>query len=100
VVWTDATRHMRIFLLSPFRNAYLFRGAVLWVCIRFAFHWAEVVEVGLVVSAGILLTIGTAVYLDARRRDEDIFLANLGVPGGWIGVAALPIPLLLEILIP
>ena len=91
---------MQIFALAPFRNAYLFRGTAVWACLRFVFHWAEVVEVAPVVQGGLLLTVAVAVYLDARRRGEDIFLGNLGVRGVWIGVAALPIPLLLEFVIP
>ncbi len=90
---------MRVFALGPFRNAYLFRGTMVWIGIRFAFFAFEAVALGVVLKVGILATVGLTVYLDAKRRDEDLFLGNLGISGGWIAVAALPIPVLFEFLV-
>lgn len=90
---------MHLFLLGPFRNAYLFRGAVVWSGVRVAFLVFEVVALGVLLKLGVLATVGAAVYLDARRRDEDLFLGNVGVSGVWIAVAALPVPVLLELFV-
>jgi hypothetical protein len=40
------------------------------------------------------------VYLDARRRAEDLFLGNLGVSGWAIAAFALPLALIAELLVP
>jgi hypothetical protein len=87
---------MRVFLLGPFRNAYAFRGVMVWTGLRFALLVVQITAVGSLTKVGILVVVGAAVYLDARRRDEDVFLGNLGVAGVWIAVAALPIPIVLE----
>lgn len=87
---------MQVFALGPFRNAYLFRGTMVWAGIRLAFYVFEIVTLGVMLKVGILVTVGTVVYFDAKRRNEDLFLGNLGISGGWIAVAALPFPFLLE----
>jgi hypothetical protein len=43
---------------------------------------------------------GLAVHLDARRRGEGVFLANLGIPAPAIVAAALIIPSILEVVLP
>lgn len=90
---------MRVFLLAPFRNAYILRGLVVWGGLRFAFLVFEIVTLGALVKLGILAVVGTTVYLDARRRGEDMFLGNLGVAGVWIAAVSIPIPALLEFVI-
>lgn len=90
---------MRLLVMGPFRNAYLFRGAAMWVGIRGAFLVFRIVTIGLLVKLGVLVVIGLVVYVDARRRDEDLFLGNLGVSRYWIAAAALPIPAVLEFLV-
>ena len=49
------------------------------------------------VEKGLILgTVALAVVFDARRRDEDIFLGNLGIRTRWIAVVALVIPGVME----
>lgn len=91
---------MQIFRLGPFRNAYLLRGLLLWAGIRAAFLVFGLVSLTGVASLGVLVVVGAGVYLDARRRDEDLFLGNLGVSGLWIPLAGLPIPIVLELVLP
>jgi hypothetical protein len=91
---------MRLFQLKAIRNAYLLRSLILWAALRGAFLVFEIIEIGANAKVGIVVIVVTAVYLDARRRDEELFLANLGISGRWIALAAIPVPLLLEVLLP
>lgn len=96
---------MRIFLLAPFRNAYLLRGLVLWAGLRATLALIGLgvfggVETAPITRVGILAVVGAAVYLDARRRNEPLFLENLGVSRFWIALAGLPVPVLLETILP
>jgi hypothetical protein len=65
-----------------FTGALILRSAVVWAALRAAlFLLGPGLKLALHVS---LLVVATTVALtlhDARRRHEDIFLANLGVPG-------------------
>ena len=65
---------------SAFRNAFLLRGVAIWVGVRFTLGLAEISNPNVVGEALVLLLVGGLVGWDARRRDEDLFLANLGVP--------------------
>jgi hypothetical protein len=91
---------VRIFRLSGFREALLLRGALVWLSLRLAAAFFGIVDANTAVKLLILGTVAIVVYLDARRRDEDLFLANLGISGPAISVAALPVPLLAELLAP
>jgi hypothetical protein len=51
-------------------------------------------------EALLLGLVALAVVLDARRRREDLFLGNLGIPAGVIALAALPLAMVAELLIP
>lgn len=95
--------------LKPFWKAYAIRGLFVWIATRLAAAW---ITASLPAASGtgaalnvaqegfVLMVVAGAVLLDARRRGEDVFLANLGVAGGWIAVAALPLALLLETVVP
>ncbi len=90
---------MREFLkLAPFRNAVLIRGAVVWVGVRIFAGAGGVADANVLQEAFILLVVGGLVLGDARRRNEDLFLANLGIPRWPVGVlgalGALPLELL------
>lgn len=87
---------LRLLRLPAVRNALLLRGFLVWVGIRVAALWVRIADPNFLQSAWILGAVALIVFLDARRREEDVFLANLGVPGGAIAIAGLPIPLLLE----
>lgn len=90
---------MRILGLPAFRNALLVRGLLLWVAIRFGAAFLGIVRPSVPQLLLILGAVGVAVLLDARRREEDLFLGNLGIPTHGIVAASLPLPLLLEFLL-
>ena len=90
---------LRILRLPSIRNALLLRGFLVWVGVRVAALWVRIDDPNFLQSIWILGAVALIVFLDARRREEDVFLANLGVPGGVIAVAGLPLPLLLEVLL-
>jgi hypothetical protein len=86
--------------LAPFRNAYLLRGIVLWVGVRMALALSGASDPGVAAELTTLGLVAIAVVLDARRRSEDLFLGNLGVPTWAIAVMALPAAVVLECLVP
>jgi hypothetical protein len=65
---------------AAFRNAFLMRGAAVWVMVRMFMAFARLLDPNLAAEALLLLLVGGLVAWDARRRNEDLFLANLGVP--------------------
>lgn len=90
------TSVLRLAHLHRFRNAYLFRGFAVWAGFRLFAVFLGIPDPNVVEKALILGVAALAVYVDARRREEDLFLGNLGVSGGGIVAWALPIPLLAE----
>ncbi|NIS36581.1 MAG: hypothetical protein GWN07_37415, partial [Actinobacteria bacterium] len=44
--------------------------------------------------------VALAVQADARRRSEDLFLGNLGIPTWAIAACAVPMAALAELLVP
>lgn len=89
-----------LFQLPAFRNAYLLRGTLVWVGLRIAAAFGQLSNPGIVGELTMLGLVSLAVFLDARRRSEDLFLGNLGVPGWAIALTALPGAIVLEILVP
>ncbi len=89
---------LRIFRLPRIRRSYLLRGLVVWVGLRAVLAVAGLVRVSALEAAAVLLVVVATIVLDARRRGEDVFLGNLGIPRRGIALAALPLPLLLELL--
>jgi hypothetical protein len=87
---------LRLLRLRRFRSLFLLRGLTVWAAIRLAAAFLQITHPGLLGAAWILAMVGLAAYLDARRRGEDLFLANLGVPGWAPAAMALPLPILLE----
>lgn len=85
---------------GAFRNAFLVRGAAAWVGVRLTLAFAGVSDPNLVGEALVLLLVGVAVAWDARRRNEDLFLANLGVAAWAIAVVGVLGALPLEALVP
>jgi len=90
---------VRLLRLGPFRNAFLIRGFVVWFGIRFLAAWVGMTTPNLFEQFWIIGLAAAAVYLDARRRDEDLFLGNLGVPRVAIALNALPFPVLMEMVV-
>jgi hypothetical protein len=86
--------------LTAFRNAYLARGLLVWIAIRLALGYGGVGDPNVVQEVLLLAAVGAAVVLDARRRREDLFLGNLGVPAGVIALCALPLAIVAELLMP
>lgn len=86
--------------LRPFRNAYLRRGVVVWLVTRLALAWVRIPDPGVPVEIALLGVVALVVWLDARRRSEDLFLANLGIPGWAIALFAVPLATLAELLVP
>lgn len=86
--------------LAPFRNAYVLRGAAVWMIVRVSLAWAKVPDPTAAAEIGLLGMVGFAVWLDARRRAEHVFLGNLGIPAWTIAALALPLALLAEVLVP
>jgi len=86
--------------LAPFRNAYLLRGLVVWIAVRLVLAFGGVAALGVLVAGVLVVVVGGVVWLDARRRGEDLFLGNLGIPGWTIGVMSAPLALLAEVLLP
>lgn len=86
--------------LTPFRNAYLLRGVAVWGGVRLALAWGEVLNPGVPVEIALLGVVGLAVWMDALRRAEDLFLGNLGIPSWTIAVLAVPVALLAELVVP
>jgi hypothetical protein len=90
----------QLFLLPRFRNAYAIRGALVWVAVRLAAGFAQIHDPNVLQEVFILTVVGAAVFVDARRRGEDLFLGNLAVPAGAIFGWALPLAILLEAVVP
>ena len=78
----------------------LVRGVVAWIGIRFFAAWGEIGDPNLLQEGFILLLVAGLVVWDARRRNEDLFLANLGIPKPPIGVLGALGALPLELLVP
>ena len=98
--WSPGRSLVRLGALGPFRNALLRRGFVVWLYGRLAMAWAGILDPGLAVEVTLLPVVGVAVWLDARRRAEDVFLGNLGIPGWAIAVYGIPLALVAEALVP
>ena len=90
----------RLWRLGGFRTALLLRGAAAWTIVRMALAFGKVGDPSLLMEVGIVALAGWLVVLDARRRDEDLFLANLGVSRWPIAVVGALGALPLELLVP
>jgi hypothetical protein len=85
---------------AAFRNAFLLRGAAVWVMVRMFMAVAELLDPNLAAEAVVLLLVAGLVAWDARRRDEDLFLANLGVPLWAVALVGVIGALPLEAIVP
>jgi hypothetical protein len=90
---------IRLLRIGPFRNAFLIRGLVAWAGVRFLAAWLAITSPNLLQQIWIVGVAVLAVYLDAIRREEDLFLGNLGIPRSAIALSALPFPILMEMLV-
>jgi hypothetical protein len=88
-----------LFHLPRFRNAYVIRGALVWAGLRLASAVMGVLSPNVLEEAFILAVVPLAVFLDARRRGEDVFLGNLGISSGVIAGYALPLAALMEVVV-
>jgi hypothetical protein len=62
--------------------------------------WLSVPDPNPPTEVMLLAVVGAAVLLDARRRREDLFLGNLGVPVRAVALCAIPLALLAELIVP
>ncbi len=82
-----------------FRRAYLLRGFAVWVLMRMGYAFLGGGTLGLIQVAFVAAMTSGVVVIDARRRNEDLFLANLGVSRWAIALLATAIPLGLEVIL-
>lgn len=82
-----------------FRRAYLLRGFAVWVMIRMGYAYVQGVGLGVLQVAFVVAMASGVVIVDARRRNEDLFLANLGVSRWAIALLSMTLPLGLELLL-
>jgi hypothetical protein len=96
-----------------FTRAILLRSLVIWIGVRFAASFGSLLvpeadpsalppptpySISLLASTAVIVLTAALTRLDCARRNEILFLANLGVRGSTVmGIAAM-IPLLLGIL--
>ena len=77
--------------MKPFTRALLLRGLAAWFAVRALAASAGLLEMNLLQAAFVTALAGVLVLLDAARRGEDLFLANLGIPlAALVAVGALP----------
>lgn len=86
--------------LGPLRNALLLRGLGVWMFARLSAAFLQIPDPSLLQELLILGAVAAAVLLDARRRSEDLFLGNLGIPPTAIVAWSLPLALIAELLVP
>lgn len=86
--------------LASYRNALALRGLFAWAGLRLAAAWVSITDPGLLLECFIVALVGGVVLMDAVRREEDLFLANLGVPRLAIALTAVPLAVALELLVP
>jgi len=95
-----------------FTRAILLRSVVIWIGVRFAASFGSMLvpdvsrsepppapySISLVASTAVVLMTAALTRIDCARRNETLFLSNLGVRGiSVMGIAAI-IPLLLGLL--
>lgn len=88
----------RLLALGRFRTVILGRGLAVWIAIRLAAAFLEAGRLNVLQSVFVVAVAGTAVTLDARRRNEDLFLANLGISPQAVFVLSTVAPVLGEVL--
>lgn len=93
------THALRVVRVPHLRTAFLVRSFAVWVGLRAALAAGGLVSPGPVVRFLLLALVVTAVALDARRRQEHLFLGNLGIPAWTPALLATPVPLLAELLL-
>ena len=94
-------RHLiQLWTARPFRNAYLLRGVLAWWVLRFAAAYAGIGMGQLLPALFMVSMSGAIVWIDARRRNEDLFLGNLGIPTSAIWILGLAPAVVLEGSIP
>lgn len=81
----------------PFLRAILVRSTILWVGIRFAMVWFDVVRFTPLAVVVLLGAVIAAVLVDAHKRNEALLLADLGYSRWPVAVAAGAWVLLLEL---
>jgi hypothetical protein len=89
---------------QPFASAIVARGVLLWAVLRLVVWFLSAVTGGGTSLSGgavllLVLVAAVAAFLDTQRRNEVLFLANLGVGSIPIALLAGGPALLLELLI-
>ena len=86
--------------LRGFSSALILRGVVVWVAVRIGGAFAGIANPDLIQEVFILGVVGVALVVDVRRRNENLFLGNLGVSLAAIVTVALSGAAILESLVP
>lgn len=89
-----------IFRLRKFWMAYVVRGLIVWGALRIAATAAAESSISLVGKFALLGVVALVVCLEAWRRQETRFLANLGIHITAPAVPALILPAILEVMLP
>ena len=72
----------------------------MWVVIRIVAAFGGISDLDVAAKAMLIGVVALTVGVDSVRRGEHIFLGNLGIPlSASIGLA-LPIPVILEVVLP
>jgi hypothetical protein len=86
--------------ITEFRNAFLLRGFIVWGGLRLAFLAIPAGPPTLPIRFLLVVIVALAIWLDARRRGELRFLANLGVSPSAAIAVSVALPTVLEFVIP
>jgi len=90
---------------SPFLGRLIYRSVAFWLlgrimlALSFALMAQPALELRPVTRIALLAVVGVAVWLDLRRRGEEVILTNLGVSRWGVMAVALPAPLAGELLL-
>jgi hypothetical protein len=92
------TSHV-FFLLRAreFRNAIVVRGLVVWAGLRLLSWVAPTPALNPVGQLLLIAIVALVVGMEANRRGERLFLANLGIPFRTVVSSALLVPAILEV---
>lgn len=72
-------------------------AVMLWIAARLALSVTQAVALHPVAALTVALLTAAAVMLEARRRRETLFYANVGVPPIWAGIVGAGVAGVLEV---
>ena len=75
-------------LPPPLRRDVLVRSALIWLGVRFALAFFQLVVYGPVVAVGVVAVVVAILLADTRASHETVLVANLGFSGRHLAVWA------------